>query len=355
MTIPTLTIKTILTRLIFALHASYFIWRVIAIKNNYLYFWYLCSPILLLFFEGYFTLTKTKNHHLKWFCPSVFLYLSSVVSTVWLIKEQTIQSQMKCEALKSSNFTVYSKLRSMMTAEVKEYLRHSNVDISPRDLKLCSKAWLQECTLFEQSLMLILIIGRWMLPKGHLTRDQLSQLLLVYIGIAADIIEIFDCFHHDIDNQDKLLYCTLSIWAWSLMQFTIVPTTIKLKKSQVSSSSILEKKARKESTCCNEDICEITLSIILQDGPFLIFRVILIFYYKVIYLMNIFFMCKNTLIIMLQLYRLCVLFVKSKSKKAKKFSEIDVININNISQYVVCEYGRTRNSRENDKNRHKSI
>ncbi len=48
--------------------------------------------------------------------------------------------------------------------------------------------------LIEQLLMLILIIGRWMLPKGDLTRDQLSQLLLVYIGTAADIIEFFDSF-----------------------------------------------------------------------------------------------------------------------------------------------------------------
>ena len=37
-------------------------------------------------------------------------------------------------------------------------------------------------TLIEQFLMLVLIIGRWLLPKGDLTRDQLSQLLLVYIG-----------------------------------------------------------------------------------------------------------------------------------------------------------------------------
>ena len=49
-------------------------------------------------------------------------------------------------------------------------------------------------TVIEQLLMLILIIGRWMLPKGGLTRDQLSQLLLVYIGTAADIIEFFDSF-----------------------------------------------------------------------------------------------------------------------------------------------------------------
>ena len=65
----------------------------------------------------------------------------------------------------------------------------------------------------SQLLMLLLIIGRWMLPKvggpdhsaasaclcllflqGTMTRDELAQLLLCYIGTAADIIEFFDSF-----------------------------------------------------------------------------------------------------------------------------------------------------------------
>lgn len=46
----------------------------------------------------------------------------------------------------------------------------------------------------EQVLLLLLIVGRWLLPKGKLTHDQLSQLLLVYIGTAADIVEFFDAF-----------------------------------------------------------------------------------------------------------------------------------------------------------------
>ena len=49
----------------------------------------------------------------------------------------------------------------------------------------------------EQLLLLILILGRWMLPKGKLTHDQLSQLLLVYIGTAADIVEFFEAFKED--------------------------------------------------------------------------------------------------------------------------------------------------------------
>jgi len=51
--------------------------------------------------------------------------------------------------------------------------------------------------LLEQLILLFLILGRWMLPKGDLTHDQLSQLLLVYIGTAADIVEFFDAFKED--------------------------------------------------------------------------------------------------------------------------------------------------------------
>jgi hypothetical protein len=44
----------------------------------------------------------------------------------------------------------------------------------------------------EQTLLLVLIIGRWLLPVGKtMTRDQLSQLLLVYIGTAGKSITFF--------------------------------------------------------------------------------------------------------------------------------------------------------------------
>ena len=46
----------------------------------------------------------------------------------------------------------------------------------------------------EQLLIFILILGRWMLPKGEITRDELSQLLLTYIALGADIVE---CKSHE--------------------------------------------------------------------------------------------------------------------------------------------------------------
>ena len=44
--------------------------------------------------------------------------------------------------------------------------------------------------LIEQCLMLFLIVGRLMLPSD-MTRDELAQLVLGYIGAAADILEFF--------------------------------------------------------------------------------------------------------------------------------------------------------------------
>ena len=83
--------------------------------------------------------------------------------------------------------------------------------------------------IIEQLLMLLLIIGRWMLPKvggpdhsaasaclcllflqGTMTRDELAQLLLCYIGTAADIIEFFDSFKVFVSKM-LLMYHVYSI------------------------------------------------------------------------------------------------------------------------------------------------
>ena len=49
----------------------------------------------------------------------------------------------------------------------------------------------------EQALLFILILGRWFMPKGNITKNQLSQILLVYIGMAADIMELFEVFKEE--------------------------------------------------------------------------------------------------------------------------------------------------------------
>lgn len=59
------SVKAILTRLVFAAHGFVAVWQVTNFKQNQIY-WYLCCPIVLLFFEGIFTLTIKTNQEWKW-------------------------------------------------------------------------------------------------------------------------------------------------------------------------------------------------------------------------------------------------------------------------------------------------
>ena len=47
--------------------------------------------------------------------------------------------------------------------------------------------------IFELGLIIVIIFGRWLMPRGKLTRDQLSALLIGYVGTAADIVGKWLC------------------------------------------------------------------------------------------------------------------------------------------------------------------
>ena len=55
-------------------------------------------------------------------------------------------------------------------------------------------------------MLVVLVLGRWLLPKGKLTRDQFSQLMLVYLGMAADIAEIPESFREFKVCNGNVLY-----------------------------------------------------------------------------------------------------------------------------------------------------
>ena len=104
-----------------------------------------------------------------------------------------------------------------------------------------------------------MVLGRWLLPKGKLTRDQFSQLMLVYLGMAADIAEIPESFRefkvnvfitcmttfqknkckfdanpiqqsiflfslksYKVILEPNLTIAILFVWSWSLLQFCLV-------------------------------------------------------------------------------------------------------------------------------------
>lgn len=92
---------------------------------------------------------------------------------IWLLELNKVQRRLE-DKRNPNNATITAALDKRNTDT-------NNATIIPavRATGINESTWI---TVIEQFLMLILIVGRWMLPKGDLTRDQLSQLLLVYIG-----------------------------------------------------------------------------------------------------------------------------------------------------------------------------
>ena len=200
-------------------------------------------------------------------------------------------------------------------------------------------------------MMVIIIIGRWLLPKGDLSRDQLSSLLLNYLAIASDIVDFFGITNEDdcLKENKVFVYSVLALWTWSLMQFPFVTSMQKQdgndsddeddeedEDSEVKSyfkhkspedtsekkkKPLLQRIKRQIHLLLQTEAWVICLSLFLQDFPFLLVRVTTVFKYGVMSETNQFFICKNSLTLLLQIYRLYSLYrdhVEALERKKKQ-------------------------------------
>lgn len=69
---------------------------------------------------------------------------------------------------------------------------------------------------------MLVILGRWILPKGNISRSTLSQLLLVYMSLASDIVDLLSLLNEtQVQESSIMSYFTLVIFSWSLFQFSL--------------------------------------------------------------------------------------------------------------------------------------
>lgn len=165
--------------------------------------------------------------------------------------------------------------------------------------------------LLEQLLLVVLIIGRWLLPKGKISREQLSQILLAYLAMSSDIVEFFDVFKERPVYSDKFVqYVVLSAWTLSLLQFPFVLTLSRARKMRVAITDevYVKKRTTAWQAVYDIDLWAILLANSLQDVPFLTVRLYLFSQHGLLTYTMAFFICKNLLIIALQTYRAFVLF-----------------------------------------------
>ncbi|XP_018432163.1 PREDICTED: transmembrane protein 26 [Nanorana parkeri] len=288
-------LSAILTRLFFFLHSLVGVWRVTEIKHNSMY-WLLALSNILLCIETVLTLKLKKGRGPKWFSPPIFCYLISIVPSLWLLEinydhQECVNNNISVETNGTAGNDILSQANTLISS-------------------ICQSAW----TLgLHQTFLLLLIIGRWLLPIGAgITRDQLSQLLLMFVGTAADILEFTSETMEVVVVRENiiLVYSILGIWTWSMLQFPLDLAVKNIGCQQGSSS-----KRRLCLLFCkySADLWNIGISLLIQDGPFLICRIILMAYFGVISQMLVFFAAKNSLVVMLQLYRLIVLFIDFQS------------------------------------------
>lgn len=173
----------------------------------------------------------------------------------------------------------------------------------------------------EVTFLMIIIVGRWLLPKGKISRSALSQLLLVYLSLASDMIDLLSIFQEDQVIKDlRMIYSTLAVFSWSTFQFclNLVASrgrTFRFDSDTTSQTFQLTNKyhqrrsnpQRTKSTCqklVSSELPSIFITILMQDLPFLIIRFIAVIHFQVQSYTTIFFTCKNLIILFLQFYRL---------------------------------------------------
>lgn len=192
--------------------------------------------------------------------------------------------------------------------------------------------------LCKTGLVVGLIMGRAIAPKRKMTLEQLSSILFGFVGNMADIIGLFDSYNHPTITYNRTVrYVVLGLFTWSIYQFTIVlvkPNMCKRidcpdgltredgDKCSHGDALLVEKEEAtvvhgpSEADCrksiirqkmakyFHTDVCAILVLLLMHDGPFMILRILLTAKYDVTGEMHLFFTIKNTMAVVLLLYRL---------------------------------------------------
>ncbi|XP_004632138.1 transmembrane protein 26 [Octodon degus] len=301
-------VNALATRLLFLLHSLAGVWRVTVVMQEPRY-WLLALLNLSLVLETVLTLKFKRGRGYKWFSPAIFLYLISIIPSFWLLEmhrktqECSIQSERMAQNTSRKDGFKHSLMLGEETQGVEDILETAKVFVNNLST-VCEKYW----TLgLHQTFLLMLIVGRWLLPiGGTITRDQLAELLLMFVGTAADILEFTSetLDLEDVRTNTPLVCAILVIWTWSMLQF---PLDLAVQQVACPSSVVARGSPSRFFCQYSSDLWNIGISIFIQDGPFLAVRLVLMAHFSVVNQMLVFFAVKNLLVVLLHLYRLVVL------------------------------------------------
>uniref|UniRef100_H2YWB8 Transmembrane protein 26 n=1 Tax=Ciona savignyi TaxID=51511 RepID=H2YWB8_CIOSA len=288
-------VKSVLSRSLYVLFSFIATWRVTVALSDAIY-WLLLLTLCPLALETLYSIFIRRGIEMKWMTPSVLFYLVAGIPSIWLLEIKLLNDRLVPTSSNSSEIFLSNPCFQLGIT--------INLDDSGWTLAL------------EQILIFVLVLGKWIAPKGEVSRNELSQLLLVYIAAGADIIELLEVFNESKVSQNaELVYLVMAIWSWSLLQFCLVLTAQNvIRKPSTTAKSKIQQDGRLcfNCFCCYTEVWGMIMSILFQDGPFLILRLVIFLQYNVVTHMLVFFACKNVLVIILLLNRIRVIILEER-------------------------------------------
>ncbi|CAF3736373.1 unnamed protein product [Rotaria sordida] len=103
-------LKAIIIRVVFALHATIAITRIVISKGNYWYLLNMCGVNFLLI-ELFITVITRKGKEPKWFSPCFFLYICTMIPPIWFLEIDRINVKLGRQPL---NATEVEELKLML-------------------------------------------------------------------------------------------------------------------------------------------------------------------------------------------------------------------------------------------------
>ncbi|KAK3787402.1 hypothetical protein RRG08_032358 [Elysia crispata] len=309
----------ILVRVILAVFSILTVLVVVRERNDQR-FWALTSILTLLLIESVYTVVKRRGQERKWISLCFVCYLLACLPSVWLLELQKL-GLFTSKYANASGETSELNLPGGLTTEF----------VLASDDRIY---------IVENCLVFLLILCRWLLPRGDISRDQLSQLLFVFIGMGSDVMELFQLFEQEeVKRRRTLTYVILTVYSLSLFQFTLVLTmSANPKKARVALDSAADTSGparldlasrglvghtgprgrgghvRQKRTFSDflirSEIWSLIVTILMQDGPYLAVRLYVVVKLKIIKSNIIFFVCKNAIVVCLLIYRLIVVGIR---------------------------------------------
>nr|XP_022316788.1 uncharacterized protein LOC111120359 [Crassostrea virginica] len=328
--------KAIGVRLLYLVHCLLAISRVMVILNEPR-LWIYALGVLLLALEGIHAVCRRDGLEHKWVSLGTLIFICLDIGPIWIIELDKVDYRLSwiSNGGRTNVTSITGSNQSTHQIETRDIL----LELSELNIKYSSEFIQLDDDVFiyaiEQSFLLFMIIGRWTLPKGQMSRDKLSNLLLVLIGKACDMTDFFTLFsHRNVAKDRSFTIVVLLAWSLSVFQFPISFTESRDDNVVISihrNRQYMQVAVRTLNVCLKTEIWSILASIFMQEFPFLVCRSYAVGALGIVDDTIIFFLFKNCLIIAMYLYRLVSLCLETDPYRDRGTVVVEAENVTTLS------------------------